>query len=447
MWLGIGVKIVNWFRSLANGPFGNHATLTNGLVSYWPLSTDGFDSTDTANDLTNNNTVTFVPRGPGGVVAQFTAATSENLSRTAVTGQNADRSIVFWLRAENVTQCGYVSVAVTALDGGPGWLINNTGGADIRLYHNGYKATISATINQWHFVVYTYNAASDAWTFSVDNGTPSTGTSTEASVGFTNLFVGSGYNGYTQGNIARMGWWSTVISASEITSLYNSGAGKAYADLTTAEKVGLVSYWNLSEASGNRADSHGSNTLTDNNTVTSVTNAPANMPGTVANFVALSAQYFSIVENTIWNGDIDTTIAAWVYRNTTGVDVIASRENGATRSILLRGDGGANDASLFTRDYADSVTKSGTLTAATWHLVIAWHDAAGNSIGVQVDDAAAATASTGGVNTTPNGTFALGGRITNSHLDGRMSSPAVWSRVLTAQERADLYAAGAGLFY
>ena len=38
MWLGLGIKIVNWIRAAgASGPFGGHATLTDGLVSYWTL--------------------------------------------------------------------------------------------------------------------------------------------------------------------------------------------------------------------------------------------------------------------------------------------------------------------------------------------------------------------------------------------------------------------------
>jgi hypothetical protein len=42
-----------------------------------------------------------------------------------------------------------------------------------------------------------------------------------------------------------------------------------YSELTTGQKTNLVSWWNLDEESGNRSDSHGANTLTDNNSVLS----------------------------------------------------------------------------------------------------------------------------------------------------------------------------------
>jgi hypothetical protein len=70
-------------------------------------------------------------------------------------------------------------------------------------------------------------------------------------------------------------WKGKALSASEILSVYNAGKGKAYADLTAGDKTNLSAWWNLSEASGNRSDSQGSNTLTDNNTVTQA--APGNV--------------------------------------------------------------------------------------------------------------------------------------------------------------------------
>ena len=53
-------------------------------------------------------------------------------------------------------------------------------------------------------------------------------------------------------------------------ALYNSGNGLALADVSAAQKTawGAISAWPLTENSGTRADIWGSNTLTDNNTVT-----------------------------------------------------------------------------------------------------------------------------------------------------------------------------------
>ena len=68
-------------------------------------------------------------------------------------------------------------------------------------------------------------------------------------------------------------WNNRTLSTPDIVAIYNSGTPREYADLTTAEKVNLVSFWHLNEPSGTRYDAHGSNDLTDNNTV-GVTTGP-----------------------------------------------------------------------------------------------------------------------------------------------------------------------------
>ncbi len=57
------------------------------------------------------------------------------------------------------------------------------------------------------------------------------------------------------------------------STVYNSGTGIQYSDLSAGDKttIGLVSWWSLDEASGStRADSHGTNDLTLTGTITQV---------------------------------------------------------------------------------------------------------------------------------------------------------------------------------
>jgi hypothetical protein len=61
--------------------------------------------------------------------------------------------------------------------------------------------------------------------------------------------------------------YSKALSLLEVQALYNSNNATSYADLTDAQKVSLVSWWSLSERSGIRYDQHGTNNLTDNNSV------------------------------------------------------------------------------------------------------------------------------------------------------------------------------------
>ena len=55
----------------------------------------------------------------------------------------------------------------------------------------------------------------------------------------------------------------------------------------------LVSYWKLDEASGNALDAHGTNTLTDSNTVTSA----AGKIGDSRHFTRTVPEYFTIADN------------------------------------------------------------------------------------------------------------------------------------------------------
>jgi len=75
------------------------------------------------------------------------------------------------------------------------------------------------------------------------------------------------WNEYSSSVIGLVGFWKRNLTSDERTFLYNNGTGRLYADLPTDFKTSLVSYWNLIETSGTRNDSHGTNHLTDNNTV------------------------------------------------------------------------------------------------------------------------------------------------------------------------------------
>lgn len=79
----------------------------------------------------------------------------------------------------------------------------------------------------------------------------------------------------------------------------------------------LVAYWKLDEASGTRVDSHGSNDLTDNNTVTSATG----VINDGAYFTAANTEYLSRADGGA-GGDLDPTgdYSAWFWfdRATTG---------------------------------------------------------------------------------------------------------------------------------
>lgn len=214
----------------------------------------------------------------------------------------------------------------------------------------------------------------------------------------------------------------------------------------------LIAYWKLDEASGSRADAHSTNTLTDNNTVTS-------NPGiinTAAQFTAANSESLSAADSAaLSTGNIDFTIACWVY-----LDSKATRE-----TIATKGGGGASTSDEWILDYLNTsdrfrfftgggsykiatANNLGSPSTETWYFIVAWHDAAADTVNIQVNDGAIDSTATAGV--APSDTtqgFKLGQYASSLYMNGRIDEVGFWKRTLTTQERTNLYNGGAGLAY
>lgn len=217
--------------------------------------------------------------------------------------------------------------------------------------------------------------------------------------------------------------------------------------------MSLVAYWKLDEASGTRADSLGVSNLTDNNTVTQ-------NPGKVSNaaqFTAANSESLSIADNTaLSTGDIDFTVAAWVYLDTLAVtQILAAKSSNigaaanneyalyyaSTARFIFRVSTGAVDTLLTANTF-------GAPALSTWYLVIAWHDSVNNVIGISVNAGTPDTSAYASGVVDSTNAFRLGADTqAGRYLNGRLDEVAVWKRVLTSNERARLYNAGAGVTY
>ena len=213
---------------------------------------------------------------------------------------------------------------------------------------------------------------------------------------------------------------------------------------------GLVAYWTLDEAGGGRADSKGSHHLTDHNTVTQA----AGKQGHAAQFTSANSEYLSIADNAYLSvGDIDFSIAAWVYlddiswhRGILGKwdEVVSQKE------YNLRHDTGNLHFFVSSNGSAEaSVNTPSALSTGAWHLIVAWHDSVANTINLQVDNGTVySTSHASGVVDGPT-TFKIGNIKlgVDVYMNGRVDQVGFWKRVLTAQERADLYNTGVGNTY
>lgn len=208
----------------------------------------------------------------------------------------------------------------------------------------------------------------------------------------------------------------------------------------------LISHWKLNEASGTRADAHGSNDLTDNNTVGVGTGKLDN----AADFERDTSEYLSITDNAdLSTGDVDFTVAGWVKFETAGATNVGVMGKWA-QPVREYGIDIASGKFrwIVSHDSTNAVVATDTtsVTTGVWYFVVAWHDAANNQIGISVNDNTPTTVShSSGVH---NGAaeFRLG-RFDATHMDGLLDSWSFWKRVLTAAERTALYNGGDGLDY
>lgn len=212
----------------------------------------------------------------------------------------------------------------------------------------------------------------------------------------------------------------------------------------------LAAYWKLDEASGTRVDSVGANNLTDGNTVTQAVGKVVN----AAQFTSANSEYLSIADNaTLSTGDIDFTIACWVYFDALGtMEYIVQKfdnSGGAGEEFRLFYDSSVN---RFRWAVGSSTTvlanTFGAPSTGTWYFITCYHDSIANSIGIAVNNGTADTAGLVGGPSNGTGPFQIGASDSTgtpgSFMNGRIDEVGFWKRVLTPQERADLYHGGLG---
>lgn len=220
---------------------------------------------------------------------------------------------------------------------------------------------------------------------------------------------------------------------------------------------GLVSYWPLDEASGERADVRGTNTLTDSNSVGSVDGINSK----AASLVGANRQTLYITDSNQSSLDIsqDLSFSLWVQPRALGEgdgQILLSKWRHAVANqyhVYL------NDSSL--TFILDDDCAGYTYVGRTWqHNMVpgAWYHV------VMVYDATSGTAeaflnqnSIGVVTGLPNSIadcdadFILGMRQNNLdtsyYYDGLIDEVGIWNRALTADEVVKLYNDGEGIPY
>lgn len=229
--------------------------------------------------------------------------------------------------------------------------------------------------------------------------------------------------------------------------LPQKGGGGTY---VASVRSGLVVYWSLDEASGNRVadwQERTGLTLVDNNTVTQADGKI----GKAASFAAANSENFTLADNaSLSMGNFDFTLAIWVYLGDQSTDRRAYHKgrglapNEFAYALRYRQGGNHMRFAISDGSSATGVNSTETTSGATWYLVICQHDATGNTIGVSVNGGAFATAtwSTGSFDDADQ--LIMGSDTAGTFYDGRMDSFMIWKRLLTSAEIAYLYNGGTG---
>lgn len=220
---------------------------TTNLVSFWKLDETSGNANDSygTNTLTNNNTVTYTT-GKINNGASFTRASSKSLSRAdnaslSITG---NLSISMWVNFATTPTSGNHFGLVAKLEGSPNYsyaLTLHHNGTGLELYFqnstNGTAVTQkfvdwTPTTSTWYHVMAIYTAAAGSVAFYVNGsqqGSTQSGLGTSIYDSTSTFYIGR-YDGgnYMDGLIDEVGIWNTALTGTDVTTLYNGGAGLSY---------------------------------------------------------------------------------------------------------------------------------------------------------------------------------------------------------------------------
>jgi len=225
-------------------PVAGPSSLNTDLISYWKhdeASGNRVDSepTGTAQDLTDNGSIVS---GTGKINngSDLEASSSQWFSRadSADLSLGADQafSIALWVKFETVGGSTPIVNKLVGLDGNSDeYNLDLNGSSNFRFYV-GYGAGIGQVIDTtigvpstgvWYFVVVWHDPVADQVGMSINNGTPDVTSHSLGTQDTAGSFQIGNYSSlFLDAVVDEVAFYKKVLSAAEITELFNSNVGK-----------------------------------------------------------------------------------------------------------------------------------------------------------------------------------------------------------------------------
>lgn len=221
------------------------------------------------------------------------------------------------------------------------------------------------------------------------------------------------------------------------------------------QSANIVSRWLLTESSGNRSDSVGSNTLTDNNTVA----AGAGLDGEWANsadFEAGNSEYLSITDASQTGLDPAGafTISAWVKLESVGVNhcimtkVIGAGGPGTSYYRFMVESTDKFFLDVWNGSSSAGSTSAATLSAGVWYHIVCVYSPS-TRMTTYLNGVVTNNNTTSIPSALPNNTYDvnIGRYQTGSYFDGLLQDVVFWNVALTDAEVANLYSKYSSSFF
>lgn len=235
----------NGFVKSGNFPICLPGGLTNGLVSYYGENGNHNDAVgpNHASEIVPESVPTTGKIGSGfyyGSLGGHPANIGSNdpRVRAIIPGMSGwpQASISLWMKANHNDYAGTVIQVMEPNNGDYGHRMIATGVDDSIYFQTGYGGGNGANVHlpgfadgNWHHIVMQWDKQAMLATIYVDGTLADNSTVPSFGPISDQLWWGAGFNGYGfNGRIDEIGVWNRVLTAQEVTQLYNGGAGKAY---------------------------------------------------------------------------------------------------------------------------------------------------------------------------------------------------------------------------